>query len=146
MVAAAADAPAPADRDAARKLSQRQLELARRLDKIQSRMEEMLVRLEASDPLAAGTLADALDTARRLAIGGRMREAAAQLTEVQARAGPSDRAGGALTGLSSSWICFPAAAIRSWPARWRRSARRTACLAICSRAAAAPGGAGRRSG
>jgi hypothetical protein len=83
MVAAAADAPAPADRDAARKLSQRELELARRLDKIQSRMEEMLARLEAIDPLTAGTLADALDTARRLAIGGRMREAAAQLTEVK---------------------------------------------------------------
>lgn len=82
-VANASDAPAPADRDAARKLSQRQLELARRLDKIQSRMEEMLTRLEASDPLTAGTLADALDTARRLAIGGRMREAAAQLTEVK---------------------------------------------------------------
>jgi hypothetical protein len=84
---AAADAPAPADRDASRKLSQRQLELARRLDKIQSRMEEMLMRLEASDPLTAGTLADALDAARRLAIGGRMREAAAQLAEV--RLGPA---------------------------------------------------------
>jgi hypothetical protein len=83
MVAAAADAPAPVDRDAARKLSQRQLELARRFDKIQSRMEEMLVRLQANDPLTAGTLADTIDTARRLAIGGRMREAAAQLTEVK---------------------------------------------------------------
>ena len=83
MVAGAADVPTPADRDTARKLSQRQLELARRLDKIQSRMEEMLVRLEASDPLTAGTLADALDVARRLAIGGRMREAAAELTEVK---------------------------------------------------------------
>ena len=87
LVATAADAPPAADRDAARKLSQRQLELARRLDKIQSRMEEMLVRLEASDPLTAGTLADALDAARRLAVGGRMREAAAQLAEV--RLGPA---------------------------------------------------------
>lgn len=83
----AAAAEAAADRDAARKLSQRQLELARWLDKVQSRMEEMLVRLEASDPLTAGTLADALDAARRLAIGGRMREAAAHLAAL--RLGPA---------------------------------------------------------
>ncbi len=81
-VVAAAEAP-PADRAAARQLSQRQLELARRLDKLQTRMEEMLTKLTADDPLSAAALADALDAARRLAIGSRMREAAARLAQVQ---------------------------------------------------------------
>jgi hypothetical protein len=81
-VVATTDVP-PVDRAAARQLSQRQLELARRLDKLQTRMEEMLVRLTADDPLSAAALADALDTARRLAIGSRMREAAARLALVQ---------------------------------------------------------------
>jgi hypothetical protein len=72
-----------AARASARQLSQRQLELARRLDKLQTRMEEMLARLTGDDPLSAAALADALDAARRLAIGGRMREAAARLTQFQ---------------------------------------------------------------
>jgi hypothetical protein len=46
-------------------------------------MEEMLSRLSADDPLNAGTLADALDTARRLAIGGQMRETAARISGVE---------------------------------------------------------------
>ena len=81
-VIAAAEVP-PVDRAAARQLSQRQLELARRLDKLQTRMEEMLAKLTADDPLSAAALADALDAARRLAIGSRMREAAARLAQVQ---------------------------------------------------------------
>ena len=81
-VVAAADV-SPVDRAAARQLSQRQLELARRLDKLQTRMEEMLAKLTADDPLSAAALADALDAARRLAIGSRMREAAARLAQVQ---------------------------------------------------------------
>jgi hypothetical protein len=81
-VAVEADLP-PADRAAARQLGQRELELARRLDKLQTRMEELLARLTAEDPLAAAALADSLDAARRLAIGGRMREAASRLAQTQ---------------------------------------------------------------
>jgi hypothetical protein len=72
-----------AARASGRQLSQRQLELARRLDKLETRMEGMLARLTSDDPLSAAALADALDAARRLAIGGRMREAAARLTQSQ---------------------------------------------------------------
>jgi hypothetical protein len=46
-------------------------------------MEEMLARLASTDELAAGALADALDAARRLAIGGQMRQAATRLTSGQ---------------------------------------------------------------
>jgi hypothetical protein len=70
-------------RATARQLAEGELDLARRLDKIQGRMEEMLGRLTSSDPLAAGTLADALAAARRLAIGSQMREAAARLRQRQ---------------------------------------------------------------
>jgi hypothetical protein len=72
-----------ADRATARQLSQRELELGRRLDKLQTRMEEMLRKLTAEDPLTAAALADALDAARRLAIGGQMREAGARLSQLQ---------------------------------------------------------------
>lgn len=80
--AAAATNPDAADnRAAARQLSQRQLEVARRFDKLQTRMEELLTRLRASDPLVAATLADALDAGRRFAIGGQMRSVAGELGE-----------------------------------------------------------------
>ncbi|MCI0360512.1 MAG: hypothetical protein L0211_18700, partial [Planctomycetaceae bacterium] len=79
LAAAASDALAPDERATAKQLRQSELELARRLDKIQVRMEQMLARLQESDLLAAGTLADALDAGRRLAIGGRMRDAAEKL-------------------------------------------------------------------
>ncbi|MDX1946411.1 MAG: DUF4175 family protein [Pirellulaceae bacterium] len=88
----------PEDRAAARQLAQRELELARRLDKIQGRMEELLGRLTASDPASAATLADALAAARRLAIGGQMRSAADLLAKQQF--GSSHQAqGNALDGL-----------------------------------------------
>ena len=57
-----------------KRLAQRQAELARRFDKIQGRMRQMQGPLGQSDPLAAETLGDALDAARRLAISGQMRE------------------------------------------------------------------------
>ena len=80
--AAAATNPDAADnRAAARQLSQRQLELARRFDKLQTRMEDLLTRLRATDPLVAATLADALDAGRRFAIGGQMRSVAGELGE-----------------------------------------------------------------
>lgn len=98
-LAAAATDSLPADeRATARQLRQSELELARRLDKIQVRMEQMLARLQGSDPLAAGTLADSLDAGRRLAIGGRMRDAAEKLGQLQF--GQSHRAQeGVLAGL-----------------------------------------------
>ena len=64
-----------------RQLEQRELELARRLDKIQGRMAEMRTRLGASDPTAAITLEKALYAASQMAIGGQMRQAADSLTQ-----------------------------------------------------------------
>jgi len=62
-----------------KRLAERQTELARRFDKILSRMDKMHVALEDTDPLAAETLADALDVARRTAVGGQMREGGRQI-------------------------------------------------------------------
>lgn len=88
---AAAASPDGADnRAAARLLAQRQLELARRFDKLQTRMEELLARLQVSDPMVAATLADALDAGRRFAIGGQMRTVAGELGEQ--RLGPAAQA------------------------------------------------------
>ncbi|HUE72565.1 MAG TPA: hypothetical protein VMP01_16895 [Pirellulaceae bacterium] len=85
---AAGDVPAAADsRASSRALARRQLELARRYEKLQSRMDNMRQQLGQSDPLVAGTLADALDAARKLAIAGRMRSAAGELSDV--RPGPA---------------------------------------------------------
>ena len=83
LATVAADALSADERATAKQLRQSELELARRLDKIQGRMEQMLGRLQETDPVAAGTLADALDAGRRLAIGGRMREAATRLKQMQ---------------------------------------------------------------
>ena len=65
LAAAAKESLAAEERASARERRQSQLELARRLDKIQGRMEPMLTRLSNSDPIAAGTLADALDAGRQ---------------------------------------------------------------------------------
>jgi hypothetical protein len=64
----------PLERASLKRLAERQLELARQVDKTQARMGEMQVELRESDPLAAETLADALEVARRTAISGQMRE------------------------------------------------------------------------
>jgi hypothetical protein len=66
-----------------RRLAQRQRDIARRFDKLQSRMQEMLGRVDQEDPLVAATLAEAIDASRRLAIAGKMRAAASELQEVQ---------------------------------------------------------------
>lgn len=68
----------------AKQTAQRQLEAARQFDKLQQRMEALLAKLQDNDPLAAGSLADALDAAQRLAIGGQMRSAARQLQDTRA--------------------------------------------------------------
>lgn len=57
-----------------RRLAERETELGRQFDKIQTRMDQMRGELAESDPAAAETLADALDLARRAALGGTMRE------------------------------------------------------------------------
>jgi hypothetical protein len=59
----------------------RQLELARRLDRILQEMEQAAVELRPTDPLAADTLVDALDEARRSALAAAMRTAAALVEE-----------------------------------------------------------------
>lgn len=64
-----------------KKLAQRQLELARRLDKTEQQMDQSRRRLAESDPLASATLGDALDLARRLGISGQMRQTGGQLEE-----------------------------------------------------------------
>ena len=64
-------------------LSRQQLEIARRLDRIQQAMEQSGDRLRDSDPLAAETVADALDRARTLSIGGQMRQAGDHLLRNQ---------------------------------------------------------------
>ena len=60
-------------------LAGQQLELARRFDRIQQRMDRAAVELSQSDPLAAETVADALAEARRLAISGQMLSAGGQV-------------------------------------------------------------------
>lgn len=70
--------------NSARQTTQRQLEAARQYDKLPGRMETLLAKLRDSDARAAGSLAAALDAARRLAIGGQMRSAARQLQESRA--------------------------------------------------------------
>jgi len=62
-------------------LAARQLELARRLDRIQQEMGQAAAELRQDDPLAADMLADALDEAQRLALAAAMRSAAALVEE-----------------------------------------------------------------
>ena len=57
-----------------KRLAERQVELARQVDKTQSRMAELQAELNDSDPLAAETLAAALEIVRRTAVSGQMRE------------------------------------------------------------------------
>ena len=63
----------PQERADLKVLARRQLELARLLDRIQQEMEQTGRELQQSDPLAAETVTDALDEARRLGVSGRMR-------------------------------------------------------------------------
>jgi len=64
-------------------LASRQLELGRQLDRIQQAMQRTSSQLQQSDPLAAQTVADALDEARRRAISGQMRSAGGQVDRNQ---------------------------------------------------------------
>jgi hypothetical protein len=60
-----------------------QLDLARLLDRLLQEADQAIAELRKTDPLAADTVADALDQARRLAISGQMRTAAGQIQQNQ---------------------------------------------------------------
>ncbi|MCL4207514.1 MAG: hypothetical protein KJ000_33945 [Pirellulaceae bacterium] len=73
----------PQDKAALKRQSERQSELARRLDKTLGRMDQMRAELTDTEPLAAEMLADAVHLARQAAISGRMREGGRQIEENQ---------------------------------------------------------------
>lgn len=62
-----------------KKLASRQLELARRFDKIQQRMQRTIDDQAGNDPLAAGAISDALSQARDRAITSVMRQSGRQV-------------------------------------------------------------------
>ncbi len=64
-------------------LAERQLDLGRRLDRLQQEMDAVGGQLQASDAAAAENVADAAEEARSLAIAAQMRAAAARLQENQ---------------------------------------------------------------
>ncbi len=64
-------------------LTEGQLDLARRLDRIEQEMDAVGADLQQSDPLAAETVADALAEARRLAISAQMRTVGGRLPDNQ---------------------------------------------------------------
>ncbi len=66
-----------------RAAASRQLSLARRLDAVQQRMQQTIEELSQRDPVAAQTLADALDQARRLGVSGKMRAASRNVEQNQ---------------------------------------------------------------
>ncbi|MBS0210985.1 MAG: hypothetical protein JSS27_18735 [Planctomycetes bacterium] len=66
-----------------KKLGARQSALARNLEKLEQRMQQMGDQLRENDPLAATTLEDALHQARQQQLAGQMREAARQVEQNQ---------------------------------------------------------------
>ncbi len=68
-----------AQRAQLRRLSERQNEISRSFDRLQSRMTEMRDQLQQREPLAAATLRDTVEAAQRLAVAGSMRDASDQL-------------------------------------------------------------------
>jgi hypothetical protein len=83
---------AVSDRAAAQQLHGEQLDLARQFDKLQSALEAANAATTSDQQDAAPPLADAASTARRLAIGSRMREAAAHLAQLRfSRASQSEQ-------------------------------------------------------
>jgi len=69
----------PQQRADLKKVAQQQLELARNFDKLQNRMDQMQQQLAGSDPLAAQTISDALDAARRMGLSAQMRQSGREL-------------------------------------------------------------------
>lgn len=82
LLAGATTEPDAERRANLRRLADRQHELAREFDKLQSGMDQMRAGLDPEDP-ATQTLADALEVARRTAVGGQMREAGRQIDDNQ---------------------------------------------------------------
>jgi hypothetical protein len=66
---------APQQRADLQKLAQRQLELARRLDRIEQQMDDTVGAARQEDPVAADSMADALAHARNQGVAEQMREA-----------------------------------------------------------------------
>jgi hypothetical protein len=71
-----------ANQTAAQQQSAQQLDLARRFDKLQAGLQESALQIENNDPTAK-EIKTALDIARRLSLGSRMREAASRLSQNQ---------------------------------------------------------------
>jgi hypothetical protein len=69
----------PQERAALRRLAQQQGEIGRRFEQAQGRMRELAGELASSDPLAAETLADALDAAQRAGLSSKLRESTRNL-------------------------------------------------------------------
>ncbi len=65
----------PQQRADLQKLAQRQLELARRLDRIEQQMDDSVATARQEDPVAADSMADALAHARDRGVAEQMREA-----------------------------------------------------------------------
>ena len=68
--------------------AERQLDLARQLDRIEQEMDSVGRELHESDPLAAGTVADALEEARRLGISARCAQAGAGCKKIKSARPP----------------------------------------------------------
>jgi DNA repair exonuclease SbcCD ATPase subunit len=73
----------PQELAALRRAAQKQTELARQIDKLVGRMGDARTKLAESQPLAASTLADALDTAKRAAISSQMLDTARSIEQNQ---------------------------------------------------------------
>jgi hypothetical protein len=65
----------PQQRADLQKLAQRQLDLARRLDRLEQQMDESAAAARQEDPLAADSMADAIEQARRQGVAETMRQA-----------------------------------------------------------------------
>lgn len=66
-----------------KKLGAQQQDLARRFERVQQQMDDMQRTLQDSDPLAAATIADALDQSRKQAVSGQMRQSGNQIEKNQ---------------------------------------------------------------
>ena len=64
-------------------IARRELELSRRLHRLQERVEQTAARLIEGSPQAAAALSEAVAVARRNALGGRMRETSRQIRAQQ---------------------------------------------------------------
>jgi hypothetical protein len=66
-----------------KKLSAQQVELSRRLEKVQQQMAETTQSLQQTDPLSAATISDGLHQSQQQAISGQMRQSSQQLERNQ---------------------------------------------------------------